>query len=159
MFNMQSIKNKSPIELLYRTLAFGGGGGIRTRVLPALTTKDYTFRSMLVLNIPKYVIEFLHPPSPIDVRPDFWFSRFSTFVKTSVSRLYVPRPISLLRLTLQLLLQYVEDLQPEVLRKCRLLKKALPQIKVIDNISLRAPYDYLRQSIPVTPIFSKNYCF
>jgi len=91
----------------------GGGGGNRTRVLLSLPIKDYMLRSMLVLNIPKYVIEFLYPPSPIDIQLDLGFSCFSTTQGTSVHRLYVHRPDSLLRLTLQLLLQCVEDLQPE----------------------------------------------
>jgi len=47
-------------------------------------------------------------------------------IQTSVQRLYVHRPVSLLRLTLQLLLQCVEDLQPEVLRLFRQLKKVSP---------------------------------
>ena len=68
---------------------FGGGGESRTRVLLSLPIKDYTFRSILVLNIPKYVIEFLYPPSPIDIQLDFGFSCFSTTQRTSVPRLYV----------------------------------------------------------------------
>ena len=67
----------------------GGGGGNRTRVLLSLTIKDYMLRSILILSIPKYVIEFLHPPSPIDVQLDLGFSCFSTTQGTSVHRLYV----------------------------------------------------------------------
>ena len=65
-------------------LLIGGGAGFRTRVLLSPPIKDYTFRSILILNIPKYVIEFLHPLPPIDVRFDFGFNRFSTSQRTSV---------------------------------------------------------------------------
>jgi len=86
-------QKKMPIKIRFINWHLnGGGGGIRTRVLFSPPIKDYTFRSISILNIPKYVIEFLHPPSPIDVRLDFRFGRFSTFVRLLFLG-YMSRPV------------------------------------------------------------------